>query len=165
MSAITLLLRVTRNCMKNTFDIDLRPSLERQKYNQEERRRRQSIAKSGYPNIIHVPSLLSYRRWFPLPTYTRLFHHHHIRQNDCFRTNVFSLKNKSFPSLRVITESESQLPTAHRPPDFPANCNANMLFAKPAASTPSSKSSKKHSATSRLSSCVGLTPPTCATRC
>ena len=63
MSAITLLLRVTRNCMKNTFDIDLRPSLERQKYNQEERRRRQSIAKSGYPNIIHFPSLLSYRRW------------------------------------------------------------------------------------------------------
>jgi hypothetical protein len=48
--------------MREEYFLNLRPSLERQKYNQEEEERR-SIAKSGYPNIIHVPSLLSYRRW------------------------------------------------------------------------------------------------------
>jgi hypothetical protein len=50
--------------MREEYFFDLRPSLlERQKYNQEEEEEERSIAKSGYPNIIHFPSLLSYRRW------------------------------------------------------------------------------------------------------
>lgn len=69
------------------------------------------------------------------------------------------------PSLNKSCSFPPNMACHHRPPDLPATWRPNMLFASPAASTPSSKSSKKHNATSKFSSCVGLTPPTCATRC
>jgi hypothetical protein len=146
-----------RNGRKDTFDSSI---IERQQV----RRRHKNIAE-GVSKYHPFPSLQSYRRR-PLATYTRprsvIFM---FRQT--FECGPLKGKKKKdgLPYHRVRQRVTTLMSNLHRPPDVPASCSPYMLFAKPSASTPSSKSSKKHNATSKFSSCVGLTPPTCATRC
>jgi hypothetical protein len=163
MSAITSLLRIIQKCVKNTFLIYVRLSSNARSIIKKRKKKKEASLKVGIQisSISHRSCRIAVGPFADV--HTSLPSSSSYSSERLLRTNVFPLKI-NFP-VSSCHQSESQLLTTHRPPDFPANCNANMLFANPFASTPSSKSSRKHSATSRLSSCVGLTPPTCATRC
>jgi hypothetical protein len=86
--------------------------------------------------------------------------------NQRFRVVINNLICMNLSHISILTPCEISPSRLRRNAQhLPADCNPYMLFARPSASTPSSKSSKKQSATSRFSNWVGLTPPTDATRC